>query len=222
MDREVCFCLCNKEVYLEQILVDYMGIPIFFICKDGNDQFYIVLCTDLEELNYIAAFMSITDVYGLLHGKLPMRDAFFKQKEYWKIISGEEITMDKVRKCPMDKLDYSVLPEEGAVFCILTEEMEEYVRRFDEEFWKGRYFVKCEKKAEMNGLPMDEDLDCFIVGIEKYYDLGENVSKIVIESEKKELKLSYEGIRDMKGKAMVKLNKKAEKWLLNEFINAAS
>ena len=69
---------------------------------------------------------------------------------------------------------------------------------------------------------MDEDLDCFIVGIEKYYDLGENVSKIVIESEKKELKLSYEGIRDMKGKAMVKLNKKAEKWLLNEFINAAS
>ena len=28
---KLCFCIDDKEIYLEQILVDYMDIPIFFL-----------------------------------------------------------------------------------------------------------------------------------------------------------------------------------------------
>lgn len=31
MSKELCFCIDGSELYLEQVLVDYMDIPIFFI-----------------------------------------------------------------------------------------------------------------------------------------------------------------------------------------------
>jgi len=74
MSKELCFNIENQDLYLEQVLVDYMDIPIFFLCKD-NRQYYIALCTDIDDLGYIVAKLSLSEVYNLLHGKMPMRDA---------------------------------------------------------------------------------------------------------------------------------------------------
>ena len=89
MNKELCFNIENENLYLEQILVDYMDIPIFFLCE-GENQYYVALCTDIDELSYIVAKLSLLDVYNLLHGKIPMRDAILKQNEYWDIVSGDE------------------------------------------------------------------------------------------------------------------------------------
>ena len=120
MDRELCFKVDNKDIYMEQILVEYMDIPIYFLCK-AEKQFYIVLCTDIEELTYLVEKISCKNVFDLLHGNIPMRDVFYQEQEYWEIISGEEVEEDIIVKKSVDCIDESVLPEAGACFKALTE-----------------------------------------------------------------------------------------------------
>ena len=102
---------------MEQILVDYLDIPIFFLCS-GDKQYYIALCTDIEDLKYIVVKLSSVDVYNLLHGEIPMRDIILKQSEYWDIVSGEDIGSDIVIKKKMDEIENTLLPEEKAYFKI--------------------------------------------------------------------------------------------------------
>lgn len=133
MDNKLCFRIENTELYLEQILVDYMGIPIFFLCK-GEGEYYLVLCTDMDELNYIILKSSMNDVYELLHGKESIRNAMLKQKEYWNVISGEEISLDKVEKLSISELDVDLLPKENIYFEIVSAKLEDYVKKFDTEY----------------------------------------------------------------------------------------
>lgn len=162
MNKELCFCIENKDIYLEQILVDYMNIPIFFLCSESQ-QYYVALCTDIDELNYIVVKLSLVDVYYLLHGIIPMRDVILKQKEYWDIVSGNEIASDLVVKKSIDEIELETLPEEAADFKILTEQMRLFVQKFDNEFLANQYFLESDKTAEMNGfstnLPVDTILE---------------------------------------------------------------
>ena len=48
MNKELCFILDNKNIYLDHILVDYEYVPIFFLCKDDECQYYLALFTDIE------------------------------------------------------------------------------------------------------------------------------------------------------------------------------
>lgn len=132
MNQELCFIIENTNLYLEQVLVEYRDIPIFFLCS-GDNQYYIALCTDMDELNYIVAKLSLLDVYNLLHGNIPMRDAILKQMEYWDIKSNDEIELDVVTKKKIKTLETSLLPEENACFEILTEQMQLFVEKFDRE-----------------------------------------------------------------------------------------
>ncbi len=144
MSKELCFIIEKKELYMEQVLVDYMDVPIFFLCKDKS-QYYIVLCVNMEELQYIVTKLPLVDVYELLHGKLPMRDSILKQDIYWMIESGEEICMDIVIKHKISDIDYSLLPEENACFEVLTERIKKYVQNFDEEYLKEKYSFNCDE-----------------------------------------------------------------------------
>lgn len=144
MSKELCFCIENNNLYLEQVLVNYNDIPIFFLCKD-NFQYYIALCTDINEFNYIITNVSSLGVYNLLHGKIPMRNIFTDKKEYWEVISGEEISLDIVTKYPISYLDISLLPEEDACFKILTKEIDTFVQNFDNEFFNTRHFNNTKK-----------------------------------------------------------------------------
>ena len=149
MSKELCFCIDDKKIYLEQILVDYMDIPIFFLCSDLQ-QYYVASCTDIDELNYIVVKLRLSEVYNLLHGKIPMRDVILKQKEYWDVMSDEKIVSDIVVKKNIDEIELEALPEKTACFKILTEQMRLYVQKFDGEFLATKYFSKSDKKAEIN------------------------------------------------------------------------
>lgn len=147
MNRELCFNIENQYLYLEQVLVDYMDIPIFFLCKDKK-QYYIALCTDIDELSYIVTKLSLSEVYNLLHGKIPMRDVFLKQQEYWEIVSVDEVCMDNmVTKKKIEALEQSLLPEADACFKILTKQIKLFVQKFDDEFFSTKYFSESNKKG---------------------------------------------------------------------------
>lgn len=134
MNKELCFNIENQYLYLEQVLVEYIGIPIFFLCKDKK-QYYIALCTNIDKLSYIVTKLSLSDVYNLLHGKIPMRDVFLKQQEYWEIMSGSEAGMDMVTKKKIETLEQSLLPEPNACFKILTKQIELFVQEVDNEYF---------------------------------------------------------------------------------------
>ena len=134
MDSELCFRIENIELYLEQVLVDYMDIPIFFLCK-GEGDYYLVLCTDIDELNYIVVKLSMSDVYKLLHSEESILNIILKQEEYWNVISGEEISLDKVEKLSIPELDVSLLPKEDTYFEIVSTKLENYVKKFDTQYF---------------------------------------------------------------------------------------
>ena len=134
MNSELCFRIENVDLYLEQVLVDYMGVPIFFLCK-GEGSYYLVLCTDIDELNYIIVRLSMDGLYELLHGEEPIRNIILKQKEYWNVISGKEISLDKVEKLSNPKLDVSLLPKEDVYFEIVSTKLENYVKKFDTKYF---------------------------------------------------------------------------------------
>ena len=134
VNSNLCFRIEGIELYLEQVLVDYMDIPIFFLCK-GESNHYLVLCTDIDELNYIIVKLSMNDVYELLHGEGSIRNTILKQNEYWNVISGEEISLDKVGKLSISELDVSLLPKENTYFEIVSTKLENYVKKFDTQYF---------------------------------------------------------------------------------------
>lgn len=134
MNNKLCFRIEGIELYLEQVLVDYMDIPIFFLCK-GESNHYLVLCTDIDELNYIVVKLSMNDLYELLHGEGSIRNTILKQNEYWNVISGEEISLDKVEKLSIPELDVSLLPKEDVYFEIVSTKLEDYVKKFDIQYF---------------------------------------------------------------------------------------
>lgn len=170
MNKELCFDIENKKLYLEQVLVDYMDIPIFFLCSAEN-QYYIALCTDIDELNYVVTKLSLMDVYNLLHGKIPMRDVILKQNEYWDIVSDNEISSDIVTKKSINVLDSTLLPEENACFKILTKKMQQFVNIFDREFFDKKYFSQSDKKADLSELFGKIEVDVLIENMEQFVEL---------------------------------------------------
>lgn len=170
MSNELCFNIENNNLYLEQVLVDYTEIPIFFLCKDEK-QYYIALCTDIEELRYIVTKLSLPDVYNLLHGKIPMRDVILKQNEYWDIISGDEICFDNVIKKSICELDKNLLPEEYAYFEILTEQIKLFVQKFDCEFFNPEYFFTSNKEADLSESFTNLELNALLENIDQVQEL---------------------------------------------------
>ena len=134
MDSKLCFRIEGIELYLEQVLVDYMDIPIFFLCK-GESNHYLVLCTDIDELNYIIVKLFMNDVYELLHGERSIRNIILKQNEYWNVISGEEIPLDEIERLSISELDVVLLPKEDIYFKVVSTKLENYVKKFDTQYF---------------------------------------------------------------------------------------
>lgn len=222
MSKELCFCVENKNLYLEHVLVDYMDIPIFFLCKNGN-QYYLVLCVDVEELNYIIVKVLDSDVYDLLHGKIPMRNVILKAKEYWEVSSGEEIYSDKVIKRETVRMDVSLLPEENACFKILTEEMKLFVQKFDNEFFDTEHFSINEKKIDLDETLLNVLNDLLDEEIEKFVSVGDYSFKSWLKQTSASAdNFNAEYVPHIERKAKLQRSTKLENWKNDDVINAAA
>ena len=146
MNKEKCFIIDEKILYVEKVLVDFENIPIFFLCKSYDD-YYVVLCVDFDNYNYIIVEASLIDIYNLLHGNIPMRDVILKQDYYWKIISGEDLLSDTIERHPMKCIDTSLLPEENARFQVFDSETRKYISEFDKNFFNSKFFTETDKAS---------------------------------------------------------------------------
>lgn len=171
MEKIKCFSINNIDLFLEQVLVDYQEVPIFYLCK-GNDEYYVVLCEDFDELKYIIVKPNSTDILNMLYGKLEMRKLFEKQSNYWEVISGETIEDDIVIPYGIEKLDLTVLPEDNAFFEALTDNVRNYIREFERGFFGKESFVEYETNISENEFS-ETDIEAGIIPkIEEYTELG--------------------------------------------------
>ena len=145
MKKELCFILDDKKLYLEKVLVEYEGVPIFFLCKEA-ERFYIALCTDVEELSYVVTRISTYDIHELLHGEIAMRNVILKQNEFWSVQSGDNVMNDVVNKMEMSQIDKTALPKENACYKALTPDTKKYVAEFDRYIKEKTRYVVFEKE----------------------------------------------------------------------------
>lgn len=113
---------------MEQVLVENDGVPILFVGKN-NERRYLILCVDMDVLRYFAVRISRKDLSDLLQGTVPMRDIFLRQAVFWDIAAGDDMKDDAIVGHCISNIDADMLPREGAVFEVLTENVEQYVRK---------------------------------------------------------------------------------------------
>lgn len=141
MERKLCFIINNDNIFLEQVLVDYMGVPIFFLCKSAK-KYYLVLCSDFEEYNYIIVEVSQKDIYMMFCQNKSMRDMFLDAEYFYEVISGDTIEEDIILKKKIEEIDQAVLPEPKAMYEILLPEVKKYCTNFNEKYLLNDNYYK--------------------------------------------------------------------------------
>ena len=134
MDNTVCFSIMGKNLILDHVLVEYNGIPIFFVCKNG-EEYYVCLCIDTGIFDYYVVKIPFSRLYAMLFGKISMRDVFMLSKTFWLIHSGEEVDADVVIKLKTTDINTMVLPDEGALFEILDSDVQAYADGIRQRFY---------------------------------------------------------------------------------------
>lgn len=151
MNKELCFVIEKKKLYLEKILVEYNDIPIFYLCRN-DDEYYLVLCSNIDEEKYIIVKPARMEVLDMLNGKLSMRDIILRQESFWKVVAGEDISMDSVEMRPITQIEYEALPYEDAFYEIPSPDMEEYVRQLESQLLTEDYKEIYEKQQDIQGI----------------------------------------------------------------------
>ena len=126
-----CFTINDNELYLVLNLVDFNGIPLYFICKDNTGQYYICLCYDIDYEKYIIVKTDIDRIYKLLTQNITMRDIITMESEFLDVsILGEE---DICSLKDMKDINFDILPDKNSYFNITNEHfLEEFLNEIKE------------------------------------------------------------------------------------------
>ena len=126
-----CFTINGNELYLILNLVDFNGIPLYFICKDNTGQYYICLCYDIDYEKYIIVKTDIDRIYKLLTQNITMRDIITMESEFLDVsILGEE---DICSLKDMKDINFDILPDKNSYFNIANEHfLEEFLNEIKE------------------------------------------------------------------------------------------
>lgn len=130
MANELCFVINNIELHMEQILVEFDDVPIFYLCK-GNGKLYLVLTKNMDGEEYLVVKISEREVSDMLHGKVSMRQAIMEQKSYWDIKTGDEIVDDEVAEHDIADIPQEVLPYEDACYEVVSDDVKSYLQILD-------------------------------------------------------------------------------------------
>lgn len=191
MNKELCFIIDKRKLYLEKVLVEYNDIPIFYLCR-SEEEYYLVLCSNIEEEKYIIVKPAKLEVLDMLNGELAMRDIILHQESFWEVSAGEDISQDRVEIKPIDQIEYEALPYENTFYEIPSPDMEEYVRQFENHLMMGNYeeiYEKQQEAQETVGYSIEELYD---ISFEKSLSLEIKDLIEVITSFKNLMRISVE------------------------------
>lgn len=163
MKKKLCFIIDNAFLYTDICLIRD-EIPIFFVCKDNSDKYYIVLCVDMDELQYNIVEVTDVQLYNMLLGNISMREIFTEQDEYWKVTpTDNKVENDIVQKKKMKEIDADELPDEGARFKLFSKELEDYTRKIGDGIGNLHYIegsLNCISPIHIRKIFVDTNLIC--------------------------------------------------------------
>ncbi len=135
MDKEVCFLIDDNTLFLDHVLVAFNDIPIFFVCCDNNEKQYLVLCIDIDALEYIIVECSLWSMHQMLSGEIEMRTPFVSSKQYWNVKTGDSIEQDDVQCLNGESMDSNVLPYTNAFYEAKSADDKKYVNEISSRFF---------------------------------------------------------------------------------------
>lgn len=127
MKKELCFKIDSRELMVEQNLVVYNDIPIYFICKDTEQNYYTVLCVDIDEELYIIVETKLQKILKLLTQKITMRDLILSEEKFWKVKAGNSIEEDICMQEDMCSICLEDLPYEKSYFKIACKAHQDFL-----------------------------------------------------------------------------------------------
>lgn len=187
MNNQLCFIIEKQNLYLDKVLVLFNDIPLFFVCHNEDNQRFLVLCTELEKLEYIVIETNMTNLRNMLTRKSTMRDTILKGKKFWKIVSGDTIGDDVCSTLVKEEIDCSFLPDEGALYKTVCQEDEDYVEKVESEYLGSIQFDLMDKvNVLVNSIDVltegitsvVETMADSITSVIGYLDIGPSVDSI--------------------------------------------
>lgn len=132
--NKVYFEIDNHDLYLDYMLEEYDYVPILYVCKDEEQERYLVLATDFEKESYLISKITLVDLNNMLLGKLDMRSAFLNQPKFWSVqCNGTEYQNDIVNEYETSSYPVEYLPAKDEFYVLYDEEHKEYQRRIAKE-----------------------------------------------------------------------------------------
>ena len=132
--NNVLFKLNDHLLYLDFMLEEYDYIPMLYVCKDNDEERYLVLCSDFEEESYLITKITMVDLNEMLLGKTDMRSVFLNQAIFWKVqCNGGDYLSDVVMEEDISKFPKEFLPKEGEKYVLYDEEHKDYQKRISKE-----------------------------------------------------------------------------------------
>lgn len=144
MGKILCFRINNNDIYLDKGLVFYNDDPIFFVCKDNLNHYYLVLASDLDNLEYYIVEKGVKAIWEILAQKTTMRDALLDCQSFWLVKSGCSIEEDVVERLSVSEMDKDVLPVEGAFYEKNNNSDLSYLHRIESAYLNSKNFIEDE------------------------------------------------------------------------------
>lgn len=149
MKKNVLFKLNNKDLYEDQILLDYI-YPVLFTCIDDFENMYLSVCytANASKTCWLLAKVDPSQVINLLSNKKTIRE-MFECDNLWnlyKIGNDTEIHVEKIEN--YKTFDQDAFPAEGEYMDADDGEFSEEIKIFQERISTEKYTLKLQKYFE--------------------------------------------------------------------------
>ena len=145
MKKELCFILNDEHLYLDAELINFNDIPIFYICKT-NSNYYLSLCTDIDNAKYILIEISPINILKMLYQQISMRELYEKVDKFWEVECGEVPELDEIYEKEIYDIDLSVLPIEDERYEIFDDIIKKYREDLQLALLQKTFFTLFETK----------------------------------------------------------------------------
>ncbi len=130
MNKEICFKINSKNLYIDEYLVE-LNLPIFFICKDDDNLKYAVMCVNTTTLTYVVCKVTIDSIIKMLKNILSLYRFFMSSDEKWYVQSGDTIETDTCEK--LQTLTDNLLPQKNTFLDLHNDKIKTYIERLQQE-----------------------------------------------------------------------------------------
>lgn len=122
----------GKLLDVRKVLFSY-EIPILFICSTADESYFLVYCSDIDELIYSIAQTSLEKIISMLKNEIAMNVLFDESNEKYKLEVDDFAVSCEARS--VNCFGEYETPKKGAMYGELTKSVQEYLN----EILGGRY-----------------------------------------------------------------------------------